>query len=563
MRNILSTIIFTACAGVMFSGCAKPDAVTPKDMNDLADIYGTKVEMGRERLFEARFSKTKDTIYFDIPYYYPVDSEDETDLTKVILRGTIPTDAKLTPSIGVPMDLTKPFDLTVRSGTGLTKKYVVVGKKVGDYALRKVTLAFTADGAAQEIEGVIQATGEVIFYVVPGVDISNATLNYEINPHSTGSITDGAAINLTAGDQTFAVTGVDGVARTYTLKAQEPVKQPYGVGITRKLFMKTATDLGFVTNNDVSIAVSGDYLVLVRRLASGSNYRVYNRFTGAYLQDMHYPFGTQISFQMAEDNKGVLLAASWAPKNAKFILYKYNGPLDTNPVKLVDWTNTNPAAITLDGGVGRRVNVFGDLSQNAVIMAPAGQSNTIYRWRVANGVLVNNNPEVLTYQSITGTPGHLGFYAEAQPVSADANANYFINYQFEIGFINGATQTRLAGFANDTRIFGTYHMPMNYTTFNNANYLAILKYTAASGNSAARLSLFDVTNTSLISTLFTSAVYPTFNPFVSDEELKGDTNGNGTGDIAIGFSNNGERMQVYSLLTNAGLMGHEFTNYAK
>ncbi|MCK7558380.1 DUF5018 domain-containing protein [Chitinophaga sedimenti] len=340
------------------------------------------------------------------------------------------------------------------------------------------------------------------------------------------------------------------------------MKQPYGVGITRKLFSKTAADLGFVTNNDVALAVSGDYLVLCRRLSSGSNYRVYNRFTGAYLRDMYYPFGAQISFQIAEDSKGKILATSWAPKNAKFIMYKYNSPMDATPVKLLEWTNNNPANTTLDGGVGRRVNVYGDLNGDAVIMATVGQSTTILRWRIAGGVLTNPNPEILTYQSITGA-AHLGFYAEAQPVSTAANANYFINYQFEVGYVNGATQTRLMGFAADNQIYGTYHMPTNYTTFNNANYLAILKYTSASGNSAARLSLFDVTNTSLISTVYTSPVYPSFNVYVSPDELKGDTNTNGTGDVAIGFTENGERMQIYTLLTNAGIMAHEFTNYAK
>ncbi|UYQ92629.1 DUF5018 domain-containing protein [Chitinophaga horti] len=563
MRNIFSTIILTTFTAAMFSGCAKPDAVTPKDANELSDIYGTKTSQGRDRLFEARYSTAKDTIYFDIPYFYPADSDEETDLTQIILRGTIPTDARLMPSLGTTMDLSKPFDLVVTSGTGLKKKYVVVGKKVGDNVLRKAVLTFTADGVQQQLEGVVQPNNDVIFYVVPGVDVSGATISYEINPHSNASIATGAAVNLAAGTQAFTITGVDGVARTYTLKAQEPVKQPYGIGITRKLFSKTAAELGFVTHNDVAIAVSGDYLVLCRRLSSGSNYRVYNRFTGAYLQDMHYPFGTQISFQIAEDNKGRILAASWAPKNAKFILYKYNNPMDASPVKLLEWTNNNPAGITLDGGVGRRVNIYGDLNGDAVIMAPAGQSTTILRWRIAGGVLVNQNPEVLIYQSITGA-AHLGYYAEAQPVSATANANYFINYQFEIGYVNGATQSRLAGFVNDAQIFGSYHMPTNYTTFNNANYLAILKYTSGVGaNNIARLSLFDVTNTSLLGTAFNSVVYPSFNVFVSAEELRGDTNPNGTGDVAIGFTENGERMQIYTLLTNAGLMGHEFTNYAK
>lgn len=562
MKNIVSTIILTACAGVMFSGCAKPDAVTPKDQKELADIYGTKEGSGRDRLFEARYSTNKDTIYFDIPYYYPANSDNETDLTKVILRGTIPTDAVIAPSLGTYMDLSKPFNLTVTSGTGGKQQYVVVGKKVGDYGLSKATLSFTADGIAQTIEGVIQPNNEVLFYVVPGTNISGAVFSYEINTHSTGSITQNAALDLTAGSKPFVVTGVDGVSRTYTLKALEPVKLDYGVGISRKLFSKTPSEMNFTANMEVSIAVSGDYLVLVRRTSPGK-YSVYNRFTGAYVQDMTYPFGAQLSFQMVEDSQGALLAASWAPKNAKFILYKYNTPFDTNPVKLVDWTNNNPNGLTTDGGVGRRVNIYGDLTKDAVIMATAGQSTTIYRWRVANGVLVNNNPDVLTYQSLVGGAATaMGYYAEAQPISTGANADYFINYQFEIGLVNGATQTRTIGFANDTKVFGIFHMPTAYVTFNNANYLAIVKYVDTYDLNIVNMCLFDVTKTSLISTLPTSEVYPSFNVFTS-ETFRGTANANGTADIAVGFSNNKERMQVYTLLTNGGVMAHEFTNYAK
>ncbi len=55
--------------------------------------------------------------------------------------------------------------------------------------------------------------------------------------------------------------------------------------------------------------------------------------------------------------------------------------------------------------------------------------------------------------------------------------------------------------------------------------------------------------------------YSSLNVFTSPT-FTGTANGNGTADIAVGFSNNRERMQVYMLLTNGGIMAHEFTNYA-
>lgn len=559
MKRISSFIIFTMAAGSLFTACRKADEIKRNPANTLSDIYATKDGNGRDRLFNPRYSN--DTIYFDIPYYFPEDSDNEMDLTKIILRGSVPSDSYITPAIGVFTDLSKPYSFSVVAGTGEVKKYVVIAKKVGNLVLSNVKVKYTdGSGAAQELDGVQQPNGEILFYVLPGTVLNNAKVSYEINKHSTASIANNAAVDLSQ-PLPLTVTGKDGVSKTYTLKTAEPVKLAYGVGINRQLWAKAGSDFGFTANNEVSIAVSGDHLILVRR-TNPSKFSVYNRFTAAYVQEMYNPFGSQLSFQMVEDTVGNLLAASWAPKNAKFILYKYKNALDAAPVKLIEWTNNNPAAIALDGGVGRRVNIYGNLDGNAVIMAPAGQSNIIFRWRVQNGVVVSQTPETLTYTGLANGATNFGFYAEAQPVSAGANADYFINYQFDIALVNGATQGRTVAFANEVGNFGIFHMPTAYTRFNNANYLAIVKYVASYDLNRIHTCLFDVTNTSRLGTSSADPNYSTFNVFTSAEQ-NGTLNGNGTADICVGFSQNKERMQVYTLLTNGGIVAHEFTTYAK
>lgn len=557
MQRIKSLLILSLAAASITVSCRKADTVQRSEANLLSDIYGTKDGSGGQRLFNPRYSN--DTIYFDIPYYFPEDSNLETDLTKIILRATIPSDALLTPGLGVFSDLSKPFRLTVTSGKGEQRNYVVVGKKVGNTNIDAIKLLYTdADGAAQEIEGVIQPGGDVLFYVLPGTTLKNSKITYTINTHSTASIANNGAANF-AQPVPFTVTGVDGVPRTYTLKTAEPVKLDYGIGINRKLWKKTGSELGFSANNEVCLAVSGDNIVITRR-TNPSKFSVYNRFTAAFVRDIPSPFGSQLSFQMVEDSVGHLLAASWAPKNAKFILYKYTDAMDAAPVKFLEWTNNNPAAIPGDGGVGRRMNIFGDLNGNALIMATAGVSNVIYKWRVVNGVLVSQTPETMVYKGLANTATSFGFYAEAQPVSADANANYFINYQFDVALVNGTTHERTVAFSYDTRVYGVFHMPTAYVHFNNATYLALVKYKDYSLNKV-NMALFDVSSTSKISTPFTDPNYGSFNVFTG-EEFAGPDNANGTGDIAVGFSQNKERMQVYMLLTNGGIQAHEFTTYA-
>ncbi|MFY0256036.1 DUF5018 domain-containing protein [Chitinophaga sp. 30R24] len=550
-------LIFAALLPIIgWSSCRKADQVARKEQSALSDIYLTIDGRGGERLFDPVYSAHQDTIYFNVPWFYPVSSDNEVDLRRMIVRSTIPTDAIMKPMLGNVMDLSKPLSLTITAGNGQVSQYVVMARKVGDLTVSSAKITFLADGVEQEVEGIIQ-DNKILFYVLPGLDVSNAKFTYGINKHSTGSIPDSSNINLTQ-EVPFIVKGVDGASKAYALQVLAPQKLAYGAGINRKLWTKNAADLNFSANNETSLTTSGDYLVLVRR-TNPSRYSVINRFTGAYLRDMYNPL-PGLSFQIASDSLGRILAASWAPKNSAFILYRYNNVDDVNPVKLVDWTNNNPGGVTADGGVGRRVNIYGDLNKDAVIMATAGQSTVIYKWRVVNGAILSNTPEIVRYNSIAGGAATFwGFYAEAQPISAAPNPDYFINYQYEVALVNGATNTRSAALTLGAPVVFT--LPTAYGTFNNAKYLAIVKYLNTMDLNQVQMALFDITNPSKIPMGPSDPSYASFNIFTSDL-FTGTTNGNGTADICIGYSENNEKMQVYMLLTNGGIMAREFTTYA-
>jgi hypothetical protein len=542
---------------VSLSSCKKAEEAVRNTSSELADIYGTLEGMGSSRLFEPRYSANKDTIYFDIPYYYPVDSDNEVDLSRIILRSTVPSDAMVTPALGKIQDVSKPFALNITSGSGETKSYVVVSRKVGDISVTSAKAEIRNAAGSQQVEAVIKDT-DILFYILPGTDVSSVILNLEINSHSTSSIANGTAINLSK-DVSLTVTGIDGSKKTYKLIATEPVKLTYGVGINRRLWTKTASELGFTANMETSLAVTGDYLVTVAR-SNPAVYRVFNRHTGTYIKNMALPFSA-LAFQVVNDAAGNLIGTTYGAKNGKFIVYKWSN-IDAQPVKLIEWTNNNPTAITGDGGVGRRVNIYGDVDKDAVIMSTAGQSTVIYKWRIAGGTLVSNTPEVITYKSVVGgAASFMGFNSDAQPTSAAANTNYFINYQFEIGHVNGITNERTIGFANETAVLGIFHFATDYIEFNGAKYLATQKFVKTFSYNNAVLSLFDVTESSKINLSSADPRYSTFNIYNSEEFLGATTNGNGTGDVCIALSADKERMQVYMLLTNGGILAHEFTKY--
>ncbi|MFT3824357.1 MAG: DUF5018 domain-containing protein [Chitinophagaceae bacterium] len=557
-RYILSFAVVAGISGG-FTACRKADAIPRKSSSVLSDIYATLEGRGKDRLFEPKYGN--DTIYFDIPYYYPVDSDNETDIKKIIVRSTIPTDASMAPTLGGLMDLTNPIGLQVTAGNGSVSKYVLVGKRVADLDLRKASISYVENGATQTIDAIINnTTREAIFYVIPGTNVTNVALTTELNPHSQPSLANGTSINLNQ-NVAFTVTGVDGSKKAYTLKAVEPVKLTYGVGISRLLWKKNATDItGFTTNdNNRSMAVSGDYIVLALS-TTPSTYKVYNRTTGAYVQDMTVPPGSLRSFAIANDSAGHILISSWAPKSSVFYVYRYNDPFDANPVKLIQWTNNNPAAIAGDGGVGRRMNVYGDVNKNASIAATAGVSNITYSWRVESGTLVNNTPSAIPYASLTST---WSFYAETQPASVAANGDYFVNYPAEIALVNGATNNRTIAFTTETSVVGIGHMTMDYFNFNNANFLAIATFKNAA-NTKLGMSLFDVTKSSNIGLTSTAVGFSSFRVFASPDasDLNATANGNGAADICCCYSSDRERMYAYILLTNGGVAAYEFTKYA-
>src|SRR5690606_40563173 len=104
MKNKVYTYLFVLMA---FISCDKDVVIERNPEGVLTDIFANVEGSGANRLFEPRYSN--DTIYFDIPYFYPVDSDFETDLSKIIVRASISSDATISKKFGVPMDLTRPI----------------------------------------------------------------------------------------------------------------------------------------------------------------------------------------------------------------------------------------------------------------------------------------------------------------------------------------------------------------------------------------------------------------------------------------------------------------------
>src|SRR5690606_21732154 len=130
MKKFLSNITGLIMVCALVYSCAKPEHILPNDKNTIADFYASLEGDGRNRIFNSTISN--DTVYVNIDYYYPINSDNEVERTKMLLRASIPTDAKISPSLEGYTDLTNPVHVTVTAGNGEQTNYVIVANKKGN-----------------------------------------------------------------------------------------------------------------------------------------------------------------------------------------------------------------------------------------------------------------------------------------------------------------------------------------------------------------------------------------------------------------------------------------------
>lgn len=562
MKKITTYFLLLFC--IALYSCNKDVDIIRGQEALISDVFANIEGAGPKRMFEPRYSN--DTIYFDLPYYYPSDSDYETDLRKIILRATVSSDAKISVPFGQPMDLTEPLGFIVTSGSGIEKKYIINAKKVGDVSVSEARITFIQDGEQQTIDGIL-VNDEIRFFALPGLDMSNSIFTFKLNRHATSSVESGAQIDLN-NPSVFTVSAPGNTKREYKLVVMEPIKLSYGFGINRGLWVKEGAEWGFVGDTETCIAVSGDYLIITRSGTIGNTeYRVFNRFTGEFVSNMHMPF-TQTSGalsqsnQLVADEKGNLLAINRAPWGGNIRIYKYTGPFDTNPVLLINAVNNNPLLTTEDRSTGRRLNITGDLNGNAIITSPVSRTKSFYRWDIKNGVLTSQVPTLVTMSGFTGT--HIGYYPEVQYLTPTTTSNYLLGQQSDFSYMDGLANNQINAVSLQNKANTTFMNAIALGRFNNATYAFLGRYFSNYTLRRMGLSMFDITNPVMLGTPNSSSQYPAFNVFNSETLVSPlSTTGPGTGDIAVGYSHGGDRMQVYMLHTGYGIWAHEFTVYSE
>ncbi|SMG40583.1 DUF5018 domain-containing protein [Sphingobacterium psychroaquaticum] len=555
MKNIYKNPVacFMALGVLLIASCQKVEYRARYEGNTISDVYATYEGRGRDRVFEGRISN--DTVYLDIDYYYPIDSDNEMDISKVLIRATVPSDAMVSPSLSDFWDLRTPKPLTVTSGSGVVKNYVVVANKAGNTVVSNAVLNYTDEGGnAQEVQAIIIGD-RINFSVVPGTILNNAKLSYTINKHSSGSIANGGAVDLSS-PKPFVVSSVGNAQRKYTLQLVQAVKLAKGIrpGSAKVLFAKRLKgDLGIMVDDVTGgIAATGKYVVLNTR---NQNSVYINALTGEKVGeiDLGAIKGNLKNFYTTADDGGNIFVCNLAPNDgAVFNIWKLSSVTGT-PQPFIQWN-------TGGRGFGRKFSVIGDVNKDAIITAPVVGvlSSSFARWRVVNGALVSQTPEMVTMTDYSWSNNNIDMiHTSPTNVASDYFAAGYSNNR--LVKVSGSTNAIMSSLAQLPTNF--IANAVDYIEFNNAKFVAYNHVNSFSWGSADQVFLIDTeggfsgdpsANTT------PGLVWAPEKGKYGPSGAGGNVNGNATGDVAMTLSENGYYMYLYFMFTNGYVVGVQF-----
>jgi len=550
MKN-LKYITIALSLMLVIGGCAKIDKTyqDKSDANQLKTLMVTFAN-GTGSFKPVEAEPYPDNLTVEIPWYYPDGSLTETKIDSLFLTATLPNSAYLSPTFGVT-NLTSPKTFTLTAQNGDQHNYAITA--VRKRSNKKEIKSFKLNEA--NIDCIINNNRVII--PASEVNLSGQTATFELSYYAKISPNPEVARDYSS-PVNFTVTADDGSTFVYTVETGIPILADHGFTSVKTLWSKSAGDLGFVDYQNITISVSGDYLVLpfVNEWDAGSLAKYYNRNTGNYVGDLNVT-GVSGLYAMANDSKGNIIGINNLYAGQNVCLYKWSS-VTAAPVLLArttDWSSVE------SNFYGRKLSVYGDLDGDAVIMATTDGAlswnnvapNRILKWTVKNGVIVSQNPESSVY------PTQWGNVAKAVPTGSQANSNYYVasNVPIFIDYIDGATNSKLYSFATPYLPETRDGVPaLTYFEFNKAKFTAIADVSAYSG----AMNIFDVTNPSDITKTPGSAAWDAFHVFdgSNDYIAAPSPNWNVTAEIAVGpVSSDGVKMTVYFLVTNGGINAYE------
>lgn len=487
---------------VLTQSCHDPkELVSNGDPNGILKVTAKFVDdESAENTFDSFIDYDNHTITVRFPMYYPRESFNELkpeDISNVRLTASLSNNTTIEPAL-TTLDLSKTNYITVKNPQGIKTRYAVKGEIVPLWECDLLEIELS-DGTP----GIIDEKNHVVTLVATdALEPQTAIVKY--SPHATLSPDiENEIFDFNNEDATLTVTAQNGVdKKEYSIVVGEPKRLPFGFRSESESlrWVKRWDQVGYTKQGaQTGFGVTEKYLVLnevgtmqavVLKASDGTD-------TGKRLDMSKIPNG--MNYNMTSDHAGnIIVNSKYSSESPLFKLWVFKD-IEDKGTELISQSVY---------GAGERVSVYGDVTKDAVIIAPLhGTSLQACRWFITGGVL--GKPEVITFTGVDQTP-----YANVDiaPTSAtNPNADLYSVFYATTGGkrgpvrFNGATKA-VASVGNpntkkrddaDGGLADAGNWVMNacdYREFNNGKYLLHNSVNTFSWGDNDRMYLIDLSS---------------------------------------------------------------------
>ncbi|MDG5799165.1 DUF5018 domain-containing protein [Marinilabiliaceae bacterium ANBcel2] len=551
MKKYIITILVTFSL-IFFKSCESPEDFSDAYTDDGVQLIIASFMDGSGEFHSEGELPYDNIITIPFPYYYPEESTNEVDISKMRLTANLPNNVSISPSLSVH-DLRDPVDITVTAADGTETEHQIVAD------VRKSSKAQILDFSFVDVQlsGIVLEEHQVIGFVPGATDMSSVSADVRISHHASIS-PDPAELRDYSEPVTFTVTAHDGTEREYKVREVTPSTVASGIrsGSATQLFARRLkADVGIdVDHLTGGMAVTNDYVVLNTR---DQNSIYLDAQTGENLGeiDLGDVKGGLTNFYSTADEAGNIVICNLSPHDGPFKIWTVDD-VNSQPEPFLEW----------DEGydIGRKLSVKGDLKGDAIITGPilGDGVQDFARWVVTGGELVSETPEIVTMSGL-----ERGWTTRANLVhtsATDTESDYFVASYSDNTFawVNGATNEVRAKLDEIDR---NYIMEsVDHVEFNNSQFVATNHLNSFTWGSADQVWLMDVSSIATFEGSLTAGDVDAV-VWQVDRGLYGGNsvtppvnNANGTADVAMTVSDDGYFLYLYFMFTNGYVVGYQF-----
>lgn len=554
MKKIYSLLV----AGflLMAAACQNPDYVETtaerQGITSLTAIFTSGPYVDKELVKYVITDPETDKYVIPIPWFYPEDSENGTDIYMDSMRvqAELAPNCIIEPALTV-LNLNKENHFTYTDAKGNKRQITITGER------RKSDKCSILSFAVKEptISGVIDETAGTIS-LISSDDLASNLADITLSPHATVSPDPRKTPLNFNGDVKLTVTAHDGTTKkVYTVKKNVPDKIPYGFNSMKPLFSLDATSIMGIPWKDTNaptLGVVGGQLVVC--MGDGTIPLYFNQETGS--KGGAIKLGSAKAGCITSDEGGHLLICNKVDAGGKCNLYVTSSVLET-PELYCSFVNN--AGLPM----GAKMKVVGDIAKDAVIILTndgiSGVTSSSKFTRIVVKAGVPQAPEVVDISSTGLSWGAAPVNSTSvTPASANVADGYFLSYYDanKLSYLNGNNTivTQLPNVSGSS--WALNQNCLDVKSFNNAHYMALFLVSHfPHWGTGPQIYLYDTTNKSaLIGADITKPAALVFSNEALEWYQKASA-ATASGDVLLAPSINGFKLYMYYYDNNSSVIG--------